>query len=385
MSVNLNERNNKPSAEKVLLVGVDFGRSDDFANAVEECAQLVRAVDGEVSVTLCCKRARADAAFFIGKGKTEEIAQAVEQNEITLVVFNHNLSPSQERNLERVVQCRVLDRIGLILAIFARRARSQEGQLQVELAQLTHLSSRLVRGYKHLQSQKGGIGLKGPGETQLETDRRLIDVRIHSLKTRLSKVQKQRQTQRQKRQKNDVKTVALVGYTNAGKSSLFNRLTKADVFAEDLLFATLDATSRKLFLNDRLQIILVDTVGFIQDLPHALIKAFAATLEEAALADLLLHVVDYSNPFYEHQIEQVNRVLTDIGASEVPALLVYNKTDLLPEPPAATIAYNLNEDAVTALYVSSKTGAGMEDLRASLIRHFSANPQTSPPLLDSVG
>ena len=244
------------SPEKVLLVGVDFGHTSDFEEAVAECIQLVGAVGGEVVTTICCKRARADAALFVGKGKAEEIAALIEPNAIELVVFNHNLSPSQERNLEKRLQCRVLDRVGLILAIFAQRAKSQEGKLQVELAQLVHLSSRLVRGYRHLQSQRGGIGMKGPGETQLETDRRLIDLKIDKLKSKLSQLKKQRQTQRKNRERNDIKTVALVGYTNAGKSTLFNRLTKADVFAADQLFATLDATSRKLYLTDSLQLVL---------------------------------------------------------------------------------------------------------------------------------
>ena len=301
--------------ERVMLVGVmlsvDYAgtnelREQAFQANLAEATELVRATGGELVTTETAKRDRAHSAVFVGTGKAEELAETVIANEVDLVVFNHELTPTQERNLERVLQCRVLDRVGLILAIFAQRAQSQEGKLQVELAQLNHLSGRLVRGYGHLKSQRGGIGLKGPGETQLETDRRLIGNKITMLKKQLQSVEKQRATRRKSRMSGHIKTFAIVGYTNTGKSSLFNRLTKADVLAKDQLFATLDTTARRLYLSDQASIILTDTVGFVRDLPHKLVSAFSATLEETALADLLLHVVDSSHPDYERQIENVN-------------------------------------------------------------------------------
>lgn len=353
----------KPQSERVLLVGVDFGKAD-FEDALAECADLVLAADGLVVETMTCKRSHPSAALFIGSGKAEEIAAAVEASSIDLVIFNHSLSPSQERNLEKVIQCRVLDRVGLILAIFARRAQSQEGKLQVELAQLTYLSSRLVRGYQHLQSQRGGIGLKGPGETQLETDRRLLGDKMIRLKSRLKDVRKQRSTQRKSRQKGAIKTVAIVGYTNAGKSSLFNRLTKSEVFAANQLFATLDTTTRKLFLSQEVSVILADTVGFVRDLPHGLVAAFTATLEETALADILLHVVDASSSHSDRQIDDVNVVLGDIGAGEIPQIMVYNKIDLLsPEMALPGGAITDAAGDVVGVRISVHTGAGLDALR----------------------
>lgn len=263
--------------ERIMLVSVMLSqaytgpnetRERVFQAACAEAAELVRATGGDLICTETAKREKPHTALFVGTGKAEELAQIVADNQIELVIFNHELSPTQERNLEKALQCRVLDRVGLILAIFAQRAQSQEGKLQVELAQLSHLSSRLVRGYKHLQSQKGGIGLKGPGETQLETDRRLIQTKITQLRRQLEQVKKQRETRRKSRLSSNLKTFAIVGYTNAGKSTLFNRLTKADVLAKDQLFATLDTTARKLYLNPDTSIILTDTVGFVQDLPH---------------------------------------------------------------------------------------------------------------------
>lgn len=280
-----------------------------------------------------------------------------------VVLFNHELSPAQERNLERHVQSRVADRVTLILDIFASRAQSAEGKLQVELAQLQHLSTRLVRGWTHLERQKGGIGLRGPGETQLETDRRLLGDRVKMLKGRLGKLSKQRQTQRRARSRNRVKTLALVGYTNAGKSTLFNALTRAGAYAADQLFATLDTTSRKLYLPGVGDVIVSDTVGFISQLPHSLIAAFRATLEATAEADLLLHVVDSASPNRDLQMHEVDKVLAEIGAGGVPQLLIYNKIDLTGAAPGA----EKNEyGKLQAVRVSARSGAGLEDLRLAL-------------------
>lgn len=279
------------------------------------------------------------------------------------MLFNHELSPAQERNLERHLQCRVVDRVTLILDIFASRAQSAEGKLQVELAQLQHLSTRLVRGWTHLERQKGGIGLRGPGETQLETDRRLLGDRVKMLKTRLEKLSRQRQTQRRARARNRVKTLALVGYTNAGKSTLFNALTRAGAYAADQLFATLDTTSRKLYLPGVGEVIISDTVGFISDLPHSLIAAFRATLEATAEADLLLHVVDSASPNRDRQMHEVDKVLAEIGAGEVPQLLVYNKIDMTGAMPGIQKS---EYGKLQAVRVSARTGAGLDDLRHAL-------------------
>ncbi len=280
-----------------------------------------------------------------------------------MVLFNHELSPAQERNLERHLQCRVVDRVTLILDIFASRAQSAEGKLQVELAQLQHLSTRLVRGWTHLERQKGGIGLRGPGETQLETDRRLLGDRVKTLKSRLEKLSRQRQTQRRARSRNRLKTVALVGYTNAGKSTLFNALTRAGAYAADQLFATLDTTSRKLYLQGVGEVIISDTVGFISDLPHSLIASFRATLEATAEADLLLHVVDSASPNRDRQMHEVDKVLAEIGAAGVPQLLVYNKIDLSgAEPGVEKGEYG----KLQAVRVSARNGAGLDDLRRVL-------------------
>ena len=363
--------------ERVMLVGVmlsaDYAGANEtreraFQAAQAEAADLVRASGGDLVCSETAKRDKAHSALFVGTGKAEELAEAVQQHEIELVVFNHELTPTQERNLEKALQCRVLDRVGLILAIFAQRAQSQEGKLQVELAQLSHLSGRLVRGYGHLQSQKGGIGLKGPGETQLETDRRLISQKISALKKQLQSVHKQRATRRKARMAGNMPTFALVGYTNTGKSSLFNRLTKADVLAKDQLFATLDTTARRLYLSAEVSVILTDTVGFVRDLPHKLVSAFSATLEETALADVLLHVVDTGHPAFERQMDDVDKVLEEIGAHEVPQLIVYNKIDLLSGE-AARAAGVLRDAAgrAVAVNVSVAQGLGLEDLRAAMI------------------
>ncbi|WP_373741662.1 GTPase HflX [Neisseria sp.] len=347
--------------------GANETRERSFQTALAEAAELVAAAGGDLACTETAKRDRAHTALFVGTGKAEELAATVRRENIELAVFNHELTPTQERNLEKILQCRVLDRVGLILAIFAKRAQSQEGKLQVELAQLTHLSGRLVRGYGHMQSQKGGIGLKGPGETQLETDRRLIGQKITALKKQLANVKKQRETRRKSRMAGRLKTFAIVGYTNAGKSSLFNRLTKSEVLAEDRLFATLDTTARRLYLTPECSIILTDTVGFVRDLPHKLVSAFSATLEETALADVLLHVVDASNPDSERQIDDVNAVLEEIGAHGIPQLLVYNKIDLLhgDNRREAGILRDVQGRAA-AVNISVAEGAGLDALREAV-------------------
>ena len=358
--------------ERIVLLAVDLTdfagnrvvRQNDFQAAVAEAKELIRATGGELVETVTCQKDRPSPALYIGSGKAEEIAELIETLEADLLVVNHPLTPTQERNLEKACQCRVIDRVGLILDIFAQRARTQEGKLQVELAQLTHLSSRLVRGYAHLQSQKGGIGMKGPGETQLETDRRLIGNKITRLKRELQLVKKQRQTQRKSRYRNGTPTFALVGYTNAGKSSVFNRLTKAEVLAKDQLFATLDTTARRLYLAPEVNVVITDTVGFVRDLPHELVEAFAATLEETAEADVLLHVVDRSHLEWSRQIDDVNVVLNQIDAQNIPCLLVLNKIDLLDEADAlpAGAVENAQGDVV-AMHISVHNGAGLADLR----------------------
>lgn len=302
-----------------------------YRDDVEEFLLLIRSAGAELVEVFNSRRRTIDSRTFVSSGKLEEIKQLVKHHEIDLVIFNHTLSPSQERNLEKELSCRVVDRTGLILDIFAQRARTFEGKLQVELAQLQHVSTRLVRGWTHLERQKGGIGLRGPGESQLETDRRLIRVRIKQIQKKLEKVSKQRQQGRRSRQRSSVPTVSLVGYTNAGKSTLFNALTSSNVIAKDLLFATLDPTFRKIEIPRIGEVILADTVGFIRNLPHDLVEAFGATLEETREADLLLHVVDASSPESLQQIQDVEKVLRQIGADEIPTILVYNKIDRLAE------------------------------------------------------
>ena len=353
--------------------GANEVRERTFQTTLDEAAELVAAAGGELVLRETAKRDKAHTAYFVGTGKAEELAAAVKLHDIGLAVFNHELTPTQERNLEKILQCRVLDRVGLILAIFAKRAQSQEGKLQVELAQLNHLSGRLVRGYGHLQSQKGGIGLKGPGETQLETDRRLIGQKITALKKQLAQVKKQRATRRKSRMEGRLKTFAIVGYTNAGKSSLFNRLTKADVLAKDQLFATLDTTARRLFLSHEAGVILTDTVGFVRDLPHKLVSAVSATLEETALADVLLHVVDASNPDFERQMDDVNVVLEEIGADEVPQLVVYNKIDLLPQGVRDAGVLRDNSGRAVGVNISVTKSLGLDALREAMIERALEN------------
>jgi len=320
------------SGERAVLVHLDLGNAENREDP-REFEELVLSAGGEPVAFVVGQRKSPDPHLFVGQGKLEEIRAAVVEHQAELVLFNHALRPSQERNLERELQCRVLDRTGLILDIFAQRARTHEGKLQVELAQLQHMSTRLVRGWTHLERQKGGIGLRGPGETQLETDRRLLRERIKSINARLEKVRAQRNQARRARQRAEIPAVSLVGYTNAGKSTLFNALTRSDVYAADQLFATLDPTLRRLPIPELGTVLLADTVGFIRHLPHKLVQAFRATLEEVAEADLLLHVIDCAAEERDTNSTHVVSVLEEIDASEIPRLDVFNKSDLLNAEP----------------------------------------------------
>ena len=341
---------------------LDFG-NPGFEERLGEFLLLATSAGLTPVETIGGKRSRPDAATFAGKGKVVQIADAVRMHQASIVIFNHELSPGQQRNLERELQCRVIDRSSLILDIFAQRAQSHEGKLQVELAQLQHLATRLVRGWTHLERQKGGIGLRGPGEKQLETDRRLLGKRVASLKEKLKALQRQRTVRRRARERSEVLTVSLVGYTNAGKSTLFNALTKADAYAADQLFATLDTTSRRLFVEGVGQIVISDTVGFIRDLPHELVASFQATLEETAQADLLLHVVDSASIDRDQQISAVAAVLADIGAGDVAQVVVWNKIDVS----SASAGVMLDEHGkIARVRVSAKTGAGLNLLRETL-------------------
>lgn len=343
--------------EKAILVHLTITHLSD-PDDLEEFELLVESAGASKQALVTGTRSKPDAKYFVGTGKAEEIAQLVEQYEADIVIFNHSLTPSQERNLERLVKCRVLDRTGLILDIFAQRARTYEGKLQVELAQLNHLATRLVRGWTHLERQKGGIGLRGPGETQLETDRRLLQIRVGQLKAKLDKVKQTRAQGRAKRQKSDVPTISLVGYTNAGKSSLFNRLTNENIYAANQLFATLDPTLRSLSWAGVGNVVLVDTVGFVRHLPHELVEAFHATLEETLEADLLLHVIDSNRDDMHEQINAVKAVLSEID-NHVPTLNVYNKIDLTGEP--AHIGYS-EAGKPNRVYLSAHTGQGIDEL-----------------------
>jgi len=351
------------AGEQAVLVHINF--SDETSKEdLQELQMLASSAGVSALDVITGTRRSPNAKYFVGSGKVEEIANAVRANSADVVIFNHALSPSQERNIEKVCQCRVLDRTSLILDIFAQRARTHEGKLQVELAQLKHISTRLVRGWTHLERQKGGIGLRGPGETQLETDRRLLRERIKSITKRLEKVQTQREQGRRARVRNELPTVSLVGYTNAGKSTLFNSVTTAGVYAADQLFATLDPTLRKIELQDIGSAVLADTVGFIRHLPHDLVAAFKATLQETQSADLLLHVVDYSDDKYRENIDQVNEVLEEIQASEVKQLIVCNKIDRLDgvEP-----RIDRDEDGMPVrVWLSARESKGLDLLSAAL-------------------
>ena len=333
----------------------------------EEFAELARSAGAVITAELVSSRRKPEPRYFIGKGKLDELRKMIADNDAELVISSAALSPSQERNLEKELRCRVLDRAGLILDIFAQRARSFEGKLQVELAQLKHLSTRLVRGWTHLERQKGGIGLRGPGETQLETDRRLVGKRIRQLTERLDHVDTRRTINRRNRMRAEIPTVALVGYTNAGKSTLFNALTDAGVYVEDQLFATLDPTVRRLDLPEGEHVVLADTVGFVRDLPHELIAAFRSTLQEAREADLILHLIDASDPNRWQRVRQVNAVLEQLDADKVPQIRVYNKIDLLDRKPRVT---NNREGAGRAVWISATTGEGLPLLKDAIARRL---------------
>lgn len=353
----------RPDAgERALIVQLSFGR-DEISEQLDEIRQLTLSAGAVICAEVFGHRHSPDPATFAGKGKVQEVVSAIAMHQADLVIFNHELSPAQERNLERSLQCRVIDRTSLILDIFAQRAQSSEGKLQVELAQLDHLATRLVRGWTHLERQKGGIGLRGPGEKQLETDRRLLGNRVKLLKERLAKLERQRGVQRKARVRGEILNVSLVGYTNAGKSTLFNALTHAGVYTANQLFATLDTTSRKLWLGEAGNIVISDTVGFIRDLPHSLVAAFHATLEATAQADVLLHVVDCASLARDDQVVEVNKVLAEIGANDVQQIQVFNKLDLTNLPPS------IERDEygrIRGVRVSAISGAGMLLLREAL-------------------
>ncbi|MFP1723413.1 ribosome rescue GTPase HflX [Lonsdalea quercina] len=356
------------AGERAILVHIHFSQEKDTEDLLE-FESLVSSAGIESLQVITGSRKAPHPKYFVGEGKAEEIAKAVKETDAFVVLFNHALSPAQERNLERLCECRVIDRTGLILDIFAQRARTHEGKLQVELAQLRHLATRLVRGWTHLERQKGGIGLRGPGETQLETDRRLLRNRISLILSRLVRVEKQREQGRRARTRAEVPTVSLVGYTNAGKSTLFNQMTAADVYAADQLFATLDPTLRRIDVPDVGDTVLADTVGFIRELPHDLVAAFKATLQETRQASLLLHIVDAADPRMDENIEAVNEVLTEIEADDIPTLLVMNKIDALDNF-APRIDRNAEHQPVR-VWLSAQTGEGIPLLFQALTERLS--------------
>jgi GTP-binding protein HflX len=372
-----------PKGISTLLVGVDFGHPH-FDDKLTELGLLAQTAGLDPVARVTCKRRAPDAALFIGSGKADEIKELASQFGVQEILFDQSLSPAQQRNLERHLELPVNDRTLLILEIFGQRARSHEGKLQVELARLQYLSTRLVRRWSHLERQSGGIGMRGgPGETQIELDRRMIGDNIKRIKERLSKVKRQRQTQRRQRERRDSFNISLVGYTNAGKSTLFNALVKARAYAADQLFATLDTTTRQLYLGEVGRMVsLSDTVGFIRDLPHGLIDAFQATLQEAVDADLLLHVVDFSSPDHIEQIAQVQRVLTEIGASNIPQVLVFNKLDAVAldgQPGVSQDSYDLDGLPTPRVFISAQQGLGLSTVRQLLVDQVKAAKLSSVP------
>ncbi len=348
---------------RAVVVSIDFGERD-FIAQTDEFIMLAQGAGAEIVDTIIARRARPDAKHFLGSGKADEIALTVQAHQAEIVLVNHSLSPAQQRNLERTINVRVVDRVALILDIFALRAQSHEGKLQVELAQLQHLATRLTRMWSHLERQRGGIGMRGPGESQLEMDRRIIGDKVKMLRERLDKLSRQRQTQRRSRARGTTLSVSLVGYTNAGKSTLFNALTRADVYAADQLFATLDTTTRRIWIEGAGQVVVSDTVGFIRELPHTLIAAFQATLEETIHADLLLHVVDHASPQRDEQIAEVNKVLEEIGAADVPRILVHNKIDISGLPPSVD---RDEHGTISRVFVSASERAGIDELRGAIV------------------
>ena len=360
------------AADTAILVSLDFGENA-YLDSLQELQQLALSDKLQVVAVVEGKRSRPDPTTYVGSGKVNEIAQLIAKTQASLIIFNHDLSPAQQRNLSIRLDCSVIDRTSLILDIFAQRAKSYEGKLQVELAQLEHLATRLVRGWTHLERQKGGIGLRGPGETQLETDRRLIKKRVKLLKEKLSILQRQRNVQRRSRQRTEVLSVSIVGYTNAGKSTLFNKLTRAHSYTADQLFATLDTTTRKLYLAGSGSAVISDTVGFIRELPHTLVAAFRATLEETVRADILLHVIDASNPARDEQVDEVNKILKEIGADTIPQVLILNKIDLIDLGTTSKGCIRDEYDRISRIRLSAKTGEGIELVRQALTETIAGN------------